>query len=306
MNDEKITVQLASPERKFMKLYYDFIKTKLLNGEEKLMFIILKSFINFSKDINGVNEEVFPTIETIQEITGWGNQKVVKIIKQLVKKGVVKKIQRGLTKSNIYIISDYATMWNCSSLEELKEIVDNHGVKTLTLEEHIKALEQMGYIVEVNKKKASVSSSPTKVNKDIDTKNVYKNNTSKKEKSQEKYTLEQVKVFFDYAIMVNDRPLYKDDIDTVINILYDTLNTKKETIRVQGEDKPTTVVISKLMKLDYEHIFYVIDKFREQTERIKSPTSYMLTLLYKAKEQMRLDITNQVQYDMCNWNSQIE
>ena len=118
MTDEKIIVQLASPERKFMKLYYDFIKTKLLNGEEKLMFIVLKSFIDFSKDVNGVNGESFPTIETIQELTGWGNQKVVKIIKQLVNKGVVKKVQRGLTKSNIYIISDYATMWNCENLEE--------------------------------------------------------------------------------------------------------------------------------------------------------------------------------------------
>ena len=114
-------------------------------------------------------------------------------------------------------------------------------------------------------------------------------------------SFEQVKLFYNYAIMLKARPLYKDNIDAIINILYDTLNTKKETIRVQGEDKPATMVISKLMKLDYEDILYVIDRFNAQTERIKSPTSYMLTLLYRAKEQMSLDITNQVQHDMYNF-----
>lgn len=66
------------------------------------------------------------------------------------------------------------------------------------------------------------------------------------------------------------------------------------------------VVISKLMKLDYSEIMYAIDKFAEQTERIKNPTAYMLTLLYNAKEQMNLDITNQVQHDMYNWEPPTE
>lgn len=43
---------------------------------------------------------------------------------------------------------------------------------------------------------------------------------------------------------------------------------------------------------------YAIDKYTGQTERIKNPTAYMLTLLYNAREQMRLDITNQVQHDL--------
>ena len=297
MTDEKIIVQLASPERKFMKLYYDFIKTKLLNGEEKLMFIVLKSFIDFSKDVNGVNGESFPTIETIQELTGWGNQKVVKIIKQLVNKGVVKKVQRGLTKSNIYIISDYATMWNCENLEELKEIAENEGVKPLTPEEHIKALEQMGYVVEVDKKKESKSCLPTKADIDKDTSNIYSNNTSKTDKSQEKYSMEQIKVFFDYDLLVSN-PVYKDLGEVVIDILYDVLNTTKDTIRVQGENKPANAVVGKLMKLDYEDIQYAIDKYMEHNEPVKNTKAYLLTLLYNAREQLKLEVTNKVACDL--------
>ena len=90
----------------------------------------------------------------------------------------------------------------------------------------------------------------------------------------------------------------------MIDILHTAMNTTKPTIRVAGEDKPTMVVIGKLMKLDYETIMYAIEKFSEQTERIKNPVSYMLTILYTAPEQYKLDIQNQVKYDMSHWNEQ--
>ena len=86
-----------------------------------------------------------------------------------------------------------------------------------------------------------------------------------------------------------------------MSILHTSLNTTKATIRIGGEDKPAMVVIGKLMKLDYSDIMYAIEKYQEQTDRIKNPTAYMLTLLYNAKEQSNLDITNQVQHDMYNW-----
>ena len=90
-----------------------------------------------------------------------------------------------------------------------------------------------------------------------------------------------------------------------MNILYDALNCNKPTIRVSGEDKPTMVVIGRLMRLNYETIIYVIDKYAEQTIKINNHDAYLLTMLYKAEEQMYLDITNQVQHNM-DWVSPTE
>lgn len=98
--------------------------------------------------------------------------------------------------------------------------------------------------------------------------------------------------------MIHDNPYKKQSIDSVMDILHTTLNTSKKTIRIAGTDKPTMVVIGKLMKLNNESILYAIKKFQEQTERVKNPTSYMLTILYMAPEQFHLDITNQVQHDL--------
>ena len=129
---------------------------------------------------------------------------------------------------------------------------------------------------------------------------------SKESQEVEMYSLVEIRAYYEYDIMVNDNPFAKNDIDSVMDILHTYLNTTKKTIRIGGEDKPAMVVISKLMKLTYSEIMYAIDKFKEQTDRIKNPTAYMLTLLYNSKEQMNLDISNQVQHDMYHWEPPTE
>ena len=143
----------------------------------------------------------------------------------------------------------------------------------------------------------SSNASSTQLNQ-FDIVNTTLNSSESQEK--ERYTLEEIRLFYDYEIMITDHPFQKQEIDSVMSILHTSLNTTKTTIRIGGEDKPAMVVIGKLMKLDYSDIMYAIEKYQEQTDRIKNPTAYMLTLLYNAKEQSNLDITNQVQHDMYN------
>ena len=303
---ENIIVQLASPERLYTKCYHDFLDSKLLDGNEKICFMVLKRFI----DVRADKGEAHPTIEKVCEITGWERKKVMRIIKSLVNKGIVKKIQRGLTKANLYILADYPAMWECDSVEELKEIAKNEGVKPLTPEEHIAELKKMGYIVEI-KEKGLISS--TDQSEETSTYNIsnysfsISNDTTKAVKSQaestERYTLEEIKSIYEYDYLIVNRPEHNQIIDSVINVLYNALNTTKPTIRVNGENKPSMVVVGRLMKLDTFNIEYVVEKYQEQTERIKNPEAYILTLLYKAKEQYELDITNQVKHDMANLNN---
>ena len=100
--------------------------------------------------------------------------------------------------------------------------------------------------------------------------------------------------------MIADHPEQKQSIDSIMNILHTTLNSTRESIRVGKEDKPAMTVISKLMKLTFSEILYAINKFNSVTEKISNPTGYMLTILYNAKEQMSLEIANQVEHDMTN------
>ena len=292
MANEKIIVQLASPERKYAKVYHDFLDNSFLTTEEQMIFIVLKSYVDFKKD----SGEVYPSMETICKRAKMSEKRARKNINALIKKGIVKKAQRGLTKTNLYTLSDYATMWFCDNVEDVAAVADNQGVKPLTPAEHIAELERMGYTVQ-KKEKGLETTAPTKVTADSSTQlnnfNQFDTTTNSGESQDlERYTLDQIKQLFDYDIMIADHSERKTDIDIVFTILYDALNWAKPTIRVDGQDKPSMVVISKLMKLEQSDLWYTIEKYHEQQERIKNVNAYLLTILYHAKEQSYLDLMN--------------
>lgn len=295
-------IKSATDQRKFTIVYNDFLESDLLDKHEKLIYIAIKRFADND------TLKAFPSLKTLHKITGISIRWIKKSIEHMEQLGVISVEHREDDEkghqSNLYTLYDYAEIWNVGSSEDVAAVADEISEAKLVAE-----LRARGYTV--IKEKEPDKTEPTKVTVEPSTKlNQFDivNTTINSEKSQEleRYTIDQIRQIFDYDILVNDKPLWQRDIDSVFSILHTALNTTKETIRVGGEDKPTMIVIGKLMKLDYSEIMYCIEKYSEQTERIKNPTAYMLTLLYNAKEQMNLDISNQVQHDMYNWEPPTE
>lgn len=292
-------IKSATDQRNFTIVYNDFLECNLLDKHEKLIYIAIKRFA----DNNTL--KAFPSLKTLNKITGISIRWIKKSIEHMEQLGVISVEHRVDDEkghqSNLYTLYDYAEIWQAGSSTEIenvkkKNFVDLSKVSTEVLLEELQRR---------NKEKELETTEPTKVTVESSTKfNRYDISKSipnpQKSQELERYTTEQIKQFFDYDILANDKPLYKKDIDAVFAVLHTALNTTKAKMRVGGEDKPTMVVIGKIMKLDYADIKYCIDKYAEQTERIKNPTAYMLTLLYNAKEQRELDISNQVNYDMYN------
>ena len=291
-------IKSATDQRKFTIVYNDFLESDLLDKHEKLIYIAIKRFADND------TLKAFPSLKTLHKITGISIRWIKKSIEHMEQLGVISVEHREDDEkghqSNLYTLYDYAEIWNVGSSEDVAAVADEISEAKLVAE-----LRARGYTV--IKEKEPDKTEPTKVTVEPSTKlNQFDivNTTINPEKSQEleRYSIEQIKEYFDYNIMVHDNPYKQKSIDMVMNILYDTLNTSKKSIRVSGEDKPAMVVQSKLMKLDMECIMYAIDKYSENTERVKNPVAYMLTILYKAQEQYDLDIQNQVSHDMANWN----
>ena len=294
-------IKSATDQRPFIMVYHDFLDSDVIGSHEKMVFIALKKFAD-SKN------QCFPSLKKLSDVTGLSKRKIQDTLKELEQKHIITIESRlrddGGTTSNLYTLYDFKELWNAGSSEEMATVVDEYEDKKL-----ISLLEAKGYIV--TKEKEPDKTEPTKdqLNQALELNQFDIVNTiSNSQKSQEveRYSLEQIRILYDYDVMISDNPYQKHDIDSVISILHTSLNTTKATIRIAGEDKPSIVVIGKLMKLTYSGIMYAIEKFKEQTERIKNPTSYMLTLLYNAEEQMNLDIANQVQHDMHHWNPPTE
>lgn len=292
----------ATDQRPFIMIYQDFLESELLeNYYQKLVYIYLKKFADS-------NNQCFPSIKKLSKLTKIGATKIKQTLAELEEKGVISKENRsrsdGGKTSNLYTLYDFAEVWNVGSSEDVAAVAEE-----VTEAKMIAELRSKGYTVikekepDTSQADQSNDESSTKLNQ-FDIVNTTPN--SRKSQEKERYTLEEIRLLYNYDIMITDNPFKERDINSVMDILHTTLNTTKETVRIGGEDKPAMVVISKLMKLDYSEIMYAIDKFTEQTERIKNPTAYMLTLLYNAKEQMNLDISNQVQHDMYHWEPTTE
>lgn len=302
---ENIIVQLASPERKFVKVYHDFLQNELLTAEEKIIFIALKSFVDFTKDNGGTQGEAYPTMETLCKLSSLSRPRATRTIKKLIEKKIVKKIRRGLTKSNVYILSDYATMWACDNVEDMSAIADNQGIKPLTPAEHIEALEKMGYTVQIKEK--GLENEPSKGYKvtkkelvstgesnETSSTQILSNYNIQHQKGQP-ISVDMIKKQVGYDEILLSSDVDQKDLDAAVNIIHEAVTTTKESIRVGGEDKPAQVIYSRLIKLNREDIIYVLKKL-EDVERggkmIKNHEAYLLTQLYKAKDQRHLEYNN--------------
>ena len=300
---EEFIVKSAIPERLYVKVYHDFLDSTIVTGKEKIVFILLKRYLNFKQDEGSLVGNAYPTLDTLSKQAGMTKKTVAEIIKKLEKKGLVDVKQQGLNRPNIYTLRDFSSIWKAKTDAEVKEAVEAYEDESEELL-LIERLRSKGYRV-TKEKESDTSADQSNDASDTNNNHYYGINTTlnhTKSQGLERYSIEEIKELYDYSVMINDHSELKDHIDSVMEILHTTLNSTKKSIRISGESRPTLAVIGKLMKLGYSEILYCIRKYIEQTGRIKNPTAYMLTLLYGAKEQMNLDLTNQVQHDLSEWN----
>lgn len=288
-------IKSITDQRPFVMIYHDFLENDLLTSHEKMVFIALKKFADS-------NNQCFPSLKKLANITRMSKRKIQDTLRSLEQKHIIDIDSRSRTDggdaSNFYTLHDLEELWSAGSSEEMAAIVDEIEEKRM-----IDILTAKGYYISKAKELASDTDQSTDTSTYVNSINIDKDTIKKPESQAERYTLDQIHQLFDYRAMVNDNPYKKQEIDSVMGILHNAMNTTKPTIRIFSEDRPAMAVIGKLMKLDKDSIMYAIKKFSEQTERITNPTAYMLTILYTAPEQYNLDIQNQVSHNMADWKT---
>ena len=80
----------------------------------------------------------------------------------------------------------------------------------------------------------------------------------------------------------------------------DVLTTKSGTIRISGDDKPVEVVKSRLMKLNSQHISYVLQGLKDNPVKVRNIKAYLLASLYNAPITISNYYSALVNHDMHN------
>ena len=95
--------------------------------------------------------------------------------------------------------------------------------------------------------------------------------------------------------------LCPDDEDTIyqiVDLLVDTCATNRKMLHIAGDDKPAEVVRSRFMKLNADHIRFVLKCLAENSSPIRNMKQYLLASLYNAPTTMQLSYQNQTNHDL--------
>ena len=109
---------------------------------------------------------------------------------------------------------------------------------------------------------------------------------------------EMIRENIDYDGFVRERPYDAGQLDEMVEIMVEAVCSRKETIRVAGNDFPQAVVKSRMLKLDREHIVFVFDCLKENTTQVRNMKQYLLTVLYNAPATIENHYAAQVNHDL--------
>ena len=102
----------------------------------------------------------------------------------------------------------------------------------------------------------------------------------------------------DYDVLASDPHVDREQLDEIVDLLQETVCSTRSRIRVAGNDYPAEVVRSKLLKLNSEHIRFVMDCLKQNTTRIRNIRQYLLTALFNAPSTMSSYYAALVAHDM--------
>ena len=102
----------------------------------------------------------------------------------------------------------------------------------------------------------------------------------------------------EYDYLIQNHRLDRDRLDELVELMVDTVCSRRETIRIAGDDYSAEVVKSRFLKLDSSHIEYVLDRMRENTTYVRNIKKYLLAALYNAPATIGSYYTSLVSHDL--------
>ena len=109
---------------------------------------------------------------------------------------------------------------------------------------------------------------------------------------------EIIKDNIEYDFLLREKPLDKDRLNEIVDLMLETVCTARKKIRIAGDDYPAELVKAKFMKLNSSHIEFVLDCLQQNTTKIRNIKQYLRAALFNAPSTIDSYYTALVAHDM--------
>ena len=222
------------------------------------------------------------TIEDVKRTLRCADNKATRLLRELEKFGLIERKRRGQGKPCLVYVKNFSAESSKESVKN-RDNDDSCGSK-IACQDPVKSRG-------IKKKENKTEMNNT---------NPILSDESEKMKNRE--LLEE---YFSHSLEIDLLlRLYPDDEDTlyqIVNLLVDTCATNRKLLHIAGDDKPAEVVRSRFMKLNADHIRFVLKCLAENSSPIRNMKQYLLASLYNAPTTMQLSYQNQTNHDLAMW-----
>ena len=219
------------------------------------------------------------TIEDVKRTLRCADNKATRLLRELEKFGLIERKRRGQGKPCLVYVKNFSAESSKESVKN-RDNDDSCGSK-IACQDPVKSRG-------IKKKENKTEMNNT---------NLILSDESEKMKNRE--LLEE---YFSHSLEIDLLlRLYPDDEDTlyqIVDLLVDTCATKRKMLHIAGDDKPAEVVRSRFMKLNADHICFVLKCLAENSSPIRNMKQYLLASLYNAPTTMQLSYQNQTNHDL--------
>ena len=250
---------------------------KQLSAEAKILYGIMLDKLDLSVKNKWVDEKgrvyIIYTIEQIMADMNCADQKATKLLDELEKKcGLIERKRQGLGKPNLIFVKNFITGVESSMMAQIQNR-ENHdsGAVNITTADYPKS---RGINTNHNN---TENSDINPIRSGFDEDGISERN------EYEHYFRESLSI----DVLLRENLGEEETILGILDLLVDVCCFKRSVIRIAGDDKPLAVVKSRFMKLNAEHIRYVLKCLSENTTRVRNIRQYLLTALYNAPATIR-------------------
>ena len=256
------------------KVLFTEERFKSISAEAKVLYGLLMSL----SAKNGWLDEksrvyIIFTIEDIMASMGCANQKAGKLLYELESNShLIERRRQGLGKPNLIYVKNFVL----PSESQFKKC-ENHdsGDVIITDQESLKSHTN-------NTENNNTEYSDTDSFLFTSFRENHDREPKRSEADQRDKYRNLIMENISYETLLLDFPYDRDTLSEILELMVDVVCTTKSTVRISGDDKPAEVVKSQFLKLDSEHIRFVMDGLKENTTRIRNMRQYLLATLYNA------------------------
>ncbi len=243
-----------------------------LSTDAKILYGLMLDRMSLSMKNGWLDEDgrvfIYFSVEQIMMMLGCANGKCTKLLSELDDQngiGLITRVRQGQGKPDLIYV--HKCIGEISKTHFLK--CENHISK-----DSISALQEMG--------KSHRNNTGDNDNDFSDNNRIYSEAESDgmrcvaERESYRNLIMENI----EYECIVDS--YNRERLNEIVELMVDTVCTTQDYIVIGGDKKPAEVVKSQFLKLDSEHIRFVLDSMKENTSRVRNIRKYLLSVLYNA------------------------